>query len=267
MDDRVDLTERIAQLEAANAELEAFCYSVAHDLRSPLRAIEGFASLLGRMSEQEASSSRDLLVRIQRSAGHMTEILEELLMLSRNSRQVLARRPVALGHLAHQVLEGLAGEIESRGAVVRIEDLPTYHVDPALMTQVFANLLGNAIKYSRHAKPPIIEVGTVESDMGPAVFVQDNGAGFDMAHAGKLFGVFQRLHTQSEFEGTGVGLAIVKRIVTRHGGRVWAEGEPGRGATFYFSLPATDRVAVQSRGVEMNSGSVSARSECATSDG
>ncbi|HWA87561.1 MAG TPA: ATP-binding protein [Opitutus sp.] len=231
--------ERTAQLEGANKELEAFSYSVSHDLRAPLRHIDGFASMLtahakGTLDEK----ARRYINVISESARRMGRLIDDLLSFSRHGRMPLKKIPVRLGNIVQEVLQQLQSETAGRTIEWRIATLPEVTGDVAMLHQVFANLLGNAVKYSRNRADATIEVGTLPGKDGEAVvFVRDNGAGFNPKYADRLFGVFQRLHSESEFEGTGVGLANVQRIIRRHGGRVWAEGEEGRGATFYFSLP------------------------------
>ena len=229
--------ERTMQLEAANKELEAFSYSISHDLRAPLRAVNGFAGIIledfgGHLPED----GRRQLDRICQGAQRMGDLIDDLLAFSRLSRQALSRQTVNMAQLVQDALDESGPQREGRQFEWRIGDLPPCQGDPGLLKQVWVNLLSNAIKYSRGCEPGIVSVGCVSEDGEQVYFVRDNGAGFDMQYAGKLFGVFQRLHRSDQFEGTGVGLAIVQRIVDRHGGRVWAEGEEGRGATFHFTL-------------------------------
>jgi signal transduction histidine kinase len=226
------------ELRAKTEELEAFTYSVSHDLRAPLRHIDGFSELLQKNSEKVLDEkSRHYLETISKSVKHMGTLIDDLLLFSRMGRAEMRSFPVNMEKLARDALSDFAGEIASRGVAVSIAPLPTIQGDPAMLRLVFVNLFSNALKFTRHIEKPTIEVGA-ECHEGEAVFfVRDNGAGFDMKYTGKLFGVFQRLHHQHEFEGTGIGLANVRRIVSRHGGRTWAEGAPGCGATIYFSLP------------------------------
>lgn len=238
----IDLEERVqlrtAQLEAANKEMESFSYSVSHDLRAPLRGIDGFSYIL----EQEYSKTLDetgqkLISRIRESAHRMNQLINDLLTFSRLGRQELHKRVVDPANLIREVLQDFP-EIENRKLVLVIaEKFPPCEADSGLLRQVFANLLDNALKYSRTREEARIEVNWRENEGGPVYFVRDNGVGFEMQFADKLFGVFQRLHRVDEFEGTGVGLATVQRIIHRHGGRIWAEAEVGKGATFYFTLP------------------------------
>jgi PAS domain S-box-containing protein len=230
---------RTVQLEAANKELEAFSYSVSHDLRAPLRAIDGFSRiLLEDHAPRLPAEARRLLERVRHNTLQMGRLVDDLLTLARLGRQPLGKQPVAPARLVEQVLGELAGEREGRRVDVRVADLPECRADPALLKQVWVNLLSNALKYTRGRDEARVEVGCRAGCGAPVYFVRDNGAGFDMRYAHKLFGVFQRLHRAEEYEGTGVGLAIVQRIVHRHGGRAWAEGKPGEGATFYFTLEA-----------------------------
>jgi len=232
----------LAELEVANRELEAFVYSVSHDLRAPLRRINGFAGiLLEDFSAQLDPVAKGYLERVSQAGRHMCQLLDDLLNLSRVTRKELSRRRTDLDSLVKEVRDSLQPEIEGREIEWQIGRLPTVECDPGLIKQVFANLLLNAIKYTRPRQRATIQVDQMICDGQPAVFVRDNGVGFDMKYADKLFGVFQRLHRQEDFEGTGVGLATVQRIIHKHGGRVWAEAEPYKGATFYFTLGTPER--------------------------
>ena len=232
----------LAELEVANRELEAFAYSVSHDLRAPLRRINGFAGiLLEDFSAQLDPVAKGYLERVSEAGRHMCQLLDDLLNLSRVTRKELTRRRTDLDSLVKEVWDSLQPEIEGREIEWQIGRLPTVECDPGLIKQVFANLLLNAIKYTRPRQRATIQVDQMICDGQPAVFVRDNGVGFDMKYADKLFGVFQRLHRQEDFEGTGVGLATVQRIIHKHGGRVWAEAEPYKGATFYFILGTPER--------------------------
>ena len=229
-----ELEDRVRQ---RTAELEAFSYSVSHDLRSPLRALDGFARiLLEEYAPNLPPEGQEYVRDIRRNAQKMGQLVDDLLAFSRLGRQPLQRRRVAPAALVREVLEDLRPERDARRVEVVVGDLPTCHADPALLKQVWANLLGNALKYTRKHDPARVEVGCVEQDGERVFFVRDNGAGFDMRYAGKLFGVFQRLHKAADYDGTGVGLAIVQRVIHCHGGRVWAEAAVNRGATFYFTL-------------------------------
>jgi PAS domain S-box-containing protein len=234
---------RTAELEAANKELEAFSYSVSHDLRAPLRAVNGFARMvLEDFSPQLPEEGRRYLERICNGGKRMGELIDDLLTFSRLSRQPINRDSVDTIKLVQNVLEELKPQQEGREIELRIAKLPSCKADPALLKQVWVNLLSNAIKYSRERKPAVVEIGCIRDNGENIFFVKDNGAGFDMQYVKKLFGVFQRLHRSDEFEGTGVGLAIVQRIVHRHGGRVWAEATVGHGATFSFTLEGDNKI-------------------------
>ena len=231
--------ERTAELEAANNELEAFCSSAAHDLRTPLRTITGFADVLldPRANIAPAEAQRHIRM-IRDGSGQMSELISDMLAFSRLGRQALSRQLVDLDQLCRDVFKDLESEREGRHVELRLQPLPAADGDPALLRVVFVNLLSNALKYTRPRKVAVIEIG-VAAEQGegtPVYFVRDNGVGFDMRDAEKLFGVFQRLHHAHEFEGTGVGLATVRRIIDRHGGRIWVEGTPGGGAAFFFTL-------------------------------
>ncbi|HEX3989427.1 MAG TPA: ATP-binding protein [Verrucomicrobiae bacterium] len=233
------VVKRTAELETANKELEAFSYSVSHDLRAPLRHVDGFVDLLRKQAAEKLDDrGRRYLDVIAASARQMGTLIDDLLVFSRMSRGDLRRAKVASESLVHEVRDALQGEIRGR-VVWKVDSLPQVEADAAMLRQVWANLIGNAIKYSRTRDPAEIEIGcnTVNDEF--VFFVRDNGVGFDMQYVDKLFGVFQRLHRADEFEGTGIGLANVRRIVSRHGGRTWAESKVGSGATFFFSLPKT----------------------------
>jgi len=233
------VSQRTAELEATNKELEAFSYSVSHDLRAPLRHIDGFTGLLGNapsstLSEQDKRYKQLIL----NSVVQMNQLIEDLLEFSRAGRAEMRRIEVSLDDLLNEVLVLIQPETVGRNIVWKTNPLPRVLADPALLRQVFSNLLLNAVKYSRLRDPAEIGIGTASEPGEDIIFVRDNGVGFDMQYADKLFGVFQRLHRKEDFEGTGIGLANVRRIITRHGGRTWAESKLGEGATFYFSLPA-----------------------------
>jgi PAS domain S-box-containing protein len=234
----VRVAERTQELQAANRELEAFSYSVSHDLRAPLRAADGFARIL---QEDHADSlpadARRYLDLVRGSTQQMGRLIDDLLAFSRLGRQAISRRPVQPATVARQAIEQLQDGQEGRRVEIEVEEMPDVSADPQLLLQVYVNLLSNALKFSRGREPARIQIGSCEQDGERVYFVRDNGAGFDMGYVDKLFGVFQRLHRAEEFEGTGVGLAIVQRIVHRHGGRAWAEGAVDQGATFYFTLP------------------------------
>jgi signal transduction histidine kinase len=229
--------ERTSELRAANEELEAFSASVSHDLRGPLHVIDGYAEMLEEMLGPGMNpEARKYLQRIHASVQQMASITEDLLRLSRLRRQQLNIQPTNLVEIVRPILAGCRTEIQGRRIKWEIGNLPEVNCDQGLLKQVFANLISNAIKYTRFRENALIEVGQTTIDGETVIFVRDNGAGFDMKHAQKLFGAFQRFHRQDEFEGTGVGLATVRRIVQRHGGRIWAEAEVDKGATFYLTL-------------------------------
>jgi light-regulated signal transduction histidine kinase (bacteriophytochrome) len=233
------LGEKNLALAMANKELEAFSYSISHDLRAPLRHINGYVELLKlSIGPELAEKPGHYLTEIVRSADQMGRLVDDLLNFSRMSRAEMKQDKVDLNVLAQTALSHLESETKNRNIQWKWGVLPSLKADPALIIQAFINLLSNAIKYTRPRDPAEIEVGCLEGTGDEAViFVRDNGVGFDMEYADKLFGVFQRLHLREEFEGSGIGLANVRRIISRHGGRTWAEGEVGNGATFYFSLP------------------------------
>ena len=234
------LQQRAAEREAAMKELDAFAYSVSHDLRAPLRHISGFASLLQASAGPSLSDqSRHYLAEITGSAIQMGKLIDDLLQFSRMGRTELRQHRLELAGLVAECIQQLKPEINGRNILWQQNPLPAVQADPALLFQVLINLLSNAIKYTRPRDPAMIEIGCAsETDHETVIYVRDNGAGFDMRYSDKLFGVFQRLHTDEEFEGTGIGLANVRRIIARHGGRTWAEGKVNEGATFYFSLPS-----------------------------
>ena len=232
------LAQSNGQLIAANKELEAFSYSVSHDLRAPVRHIDGFARLLSETyGEQMPQQVRHYLERILAAAEHMGRLVDSLLNLARIGRKELIRQEaVSLGDLVRKAVSDFSAETEQRGIEWCIHALPAVTCDPALLSLVFSNLLSNALKFTRGVEHPVIQVGTQTNGGRVTIFVRDNGVGFDSRYADKLFGVFQRLHREEDFEGTGIGLATVQRIIQRHGGDVWAESTPGQATTFYFTL-------------------------------
>ncbi|HTE43487.1 MAG TPA: response regulator [Steroidobacteraceae bacterium] len=228
--------ERTRQLEVANSDLEAFSFSISHDLRAPLRTIDGFAGILLTEAAALSSDAGHCAESIRTGTRRMMTLIDDLLKLSRLGQQPLTKQPVRTKALAEQVADEVArGQDTSLNLL--IDDIPDCMGDESLLKQVWVNLLGNAVKFTRRIAAPQIYVGARRQAGETVYFVRDNGAGFDMQHAKKLFGVFQRLHSAKEFEGTGIGLSIVQRIVARHGGRTWAEGAQGKGATFYFAIP------------------------------
>ncbi len=239
----LNLASLAAELRAANKELEAFSYSVSHDLRAPLRGVDGYVAML--MEDQadrlDAEGNRMLGV-VSSEARRMGQLIDDLLAFSRLGRQKMATQVVDMTSLARVELEYLTGEAPGSAPQFELHPLPQAVGDPAMLRQVFANLLANAVKFSHKSANPVIEIGAETGDGEATFYVKDNGVGFDERYRDKLFGVFQRLHSEAEFEGTGVGLALVQRVIVRHGGKVWAESKPGDGATFYFSLPVTTRI-------------------------
>jgi PAS domain S-box-containing protein len=234
--------ERTVELTAANKELESFTYSVAHDLRAPLRHIDAFSKILGEdCAESLPPEAQHYLNNIRHSTAKMSQLVDDLLNLARVGRQELRRQPTPLGALVNEVLADLKEETAGRTLEWHIQPLPAIECDPGLMKQVFANLLSNAVKYTRPRSVAVIEVGCRKMNGDSAVFVRDNGVGFNMKYADKLFGVFQRFHRAEEFEGTGVGLATVDRIVRKHGGHIWAEAAVDQGATFYFTVAGLEQ--------------------------
>ncbi|HLA62083.1 MAG TPA: response regulator [Nitrospiraceae bacterium] len=232
-----DLHRVNASLEAANKELEAFSYSVSHDLRAPLRAVDGFAqAVLEDYGQRLPEEAQRYLQTIRQGAQRMGDLIDDLLAFAQLSRQPLTRRAVDTGKIVREVLEELSRQRDGRQIEVRVGELSACQGDPGLLRQVWVNLLSNALKFTRKTESAVVEIGSALEQGETIFFVRDNGSGFDMQYAEKLFGVFQRLHREEEFEGTGVGLAIVARVIHRHGGRVWAEAETDRGATFYFTL-------------------------------
>jgi two-component system, sensor histidine kinase and response regulator len=233
-----NVRERTEELKIANRELEAFSYSVSHDLRAPLRAVSSFTqALLGEHVGKLNEEGRRLLQNVNAGAAHMDRLITDLLRLAQLNRQELHRQPVRFAELVQRVIESTTPDRQGRDIEFVVADFPTWHVDPGLMQQVFVNLITNAVKFTRDRAHARIEVGYRLDGTALVCFVKDNGVGFNMKYMNKLFGVFQRLHSADQFEGTGVGLSIVRRIVERHGGRVWVDGAQDQGATFYFSLP------------------------------
>jgi light-regulated signal transduction histidine kinase (bacteriophytochrome) len=229
--------ERTAQFEAANRELEAFSYSVSHDLRTPLRAVDGYSQVvLDKFGPQLPDDGRRYLQTIRAGAQKMGALIDDLLTFARLNRQELSKRSFDTGTLVQNALEELGSPWPERKLEVRVGPLPACSGDPVLLKQVWLNLLSNALKYTRKRELAVVEIGCTKAKGTDTFFVRDNGTGFDMRYADKLFGVFQRFHRAEDYEGTGVGLAIVQRIVHRHGGRVWADAAVDRGSTFYFTL-------------------------------
>ena len=230
--------ERTAQLEAANKELEAFSYSVSHDLRAPLRHINGYVNLLNeRFMDNLPEMARHYLITISDAANQMGTLIDDLLQFSRSGRQEIHKAKFDMDVLVHELLGKIKPNIKKRKINWLVQKMPEVYGDSALLKQVWVNLLDNAVKYTMYKESAEISIGYREDEINFVFFIKDNGVGFDMKYAQKLFGVFQRLHSQSEFEGTGIGLANVQRIVHKHNGKVWAEAEPNKGSTFFFCIP------------------------------
>jgi len=235
------IIERTAQLEAANKELESFSYSVSHDLRAPLRAINGFTQILIEdYQDQMEPDALEILHEIVGNSGRMGELIDNLLEFSRFGKQNVSMVNVNIMEMVESIVSGLQKENSDRQISITIH--PLHHItgDKNMLKQVFINLISNAFKYTGKKEEAVIEIGAYENDKQCVYYVKDNGAGFDMKYYDKLYGVFQRLHSSNEFEGTGVGLAIIQRIINKHSGSVWAEGVVGQGACFYISLPASN---------------------------
>jgi len=233
-----ELKREATKLEDANNELEAFAYSVSHDLRVPLRAIDGFSRIVIEDYETELDEEGVRLLNIIReNTKKMGQLIDDILLLSRAGRQEMNLGKLDMSALAKNVYQEFEQETKTRNINFVVQDMPAVEADRALMTQVLTNLIGNAIKFTKKTENPKIEFCYTEDEDNYIYQIKDNGAGFNMKYYDKLFGLFQRLHSQEEFEGTGVGLSIVQRIISRHNGRVWGEGEVGKGATIYFSLP------------------------------
>ena len=233
-----ELKTETIKLEDANNELEAFAYSVSHDLRVPLRAIDGFSRIVIEDYEDKLDEEGIRLLNIIReNTKKMGQLIDDILLLSRAGRQEMTISELDITSLAKNIYNEFNHDTEGRNIDFTVDNLPSTKGDRALLTQVLTNLIGNAIKFTREKENAHIEVGFKEDKDNNIYYVKDNGAGFDMKYYDKLFGLFQRLHSQEDFEGTGVGLSIVQRIISRHGGRVWGEGEVGKGATIYFSIP------------------------------
>jgi signal transduction histidine kinase len=229
------VAERTRDLEIANRELEAFSYSVSHDLRAPLRAINGFSQIIVETESTRISDDgKRLFERVLRSSRRMGELIDDILEYSRAGRSPLARTRVDVALVAMAIVKENAEDFPS--TAVDFKSLPLVYADRAMLRQVLENLIGNAFKYSTRSEQPAIEIGARSIAGETVIYVRDNGVGFEMQYAGKLFGMFQRMHAEAQFPGTGVGLAIVKRLIERHGGRIWAEAEAGHGATFFFTL-------------------------------
>ena len=229
--------DRTIQLETVNKELEGFNYSVSHDLRAPLRVIQGFGKMLLKTASGKISTAeQDNLQAIVSNAKHMGQLVDDLLDFSRLGRAQLTRNTVDMEEVILDVLKEIKSSDPNNGSVISVKNMQLTNCDPTLVKQVWINLISNAVKYSRKKEKPQIEIGSTGLNGHQTFYIKDNGAGFDMEHSEKLFGVFQRLHKVAEYEGTGVGLALVHRIITKHGGKIWADAKPNEGATFYFTL-------------------------------
>ena len=238
MDLAEGLEKRRVELEKANKELDAFSYTISHDLRAPLRHINGYAEMLKKALGEVDPKAERYLKTITEASADMGQLIDGLLDFSRISRADLKCEPIPSDKLVRQVIAGMELDYRGRNIEWKISDLPSAHGDPGLIKQVWVNLISNAVKYTRRRNPAVIEIGSTTGDGGKTVFyVRDNGAGFDMKFSQKLFGVFDRLHRPEEFEGVGIGLANAKRIIGRHGGRIWADGVPDQGALFSFTIP------------------------------
>jgi light-regulated signal transduction histidine kinase (bacteriophytochrome) len=231
------LERNLRELERSNKELEAFTYSVSHDLRSPLRAIHGYTKILSEdYTSKFDDEGKQLMESVMRNAKKMGQLIDDLLTFSRTGKTELQKKQIDMTELAKTVLKDLKSSLPPFKTKITIEDLPPANADYNLMSLVFTNLISNAIKYSATKESPEATIGSIKRDDGTVYYIKDNGVGFDMQYYNKLFGVFQRLHSAEDFEGTGVGLALVNRIISRHGGKVWAEAKEDQGATFYFQL-------------------------------
>jgi signal transduction histidine kinase len=237
-----ELVRQTANLEASNTELETFSYSVSHDLRAPLRHIDGYMHLLTEEAPDLGENGALYAKKITKSANHMGLLIDNLLAFSQTGKTALQLAWIDTTALVDHVREELAPDAKDRAIEWKIEALPRVFMDKTLFKQVWTNLIGNAIKYTRQRDRASITIGCRELPEEFEFSIQDNGAGFDMKHAGKLFGIFQRLHLKDEFEGTGIGLANVQRIIARHGGRIWGKGEVGAGASFFFTVPRKPNV-------------------------
>ncbi|MES2131109.1 MAG: ATP-binding protein [Bacteroidota bacterium] len=233
-----ELADNLHKLEFANKELESFSYSVSHDLRAPLRAIDGYINMLSDdFSEILNEDAKKYLATISKSAQKMTNLIDDLLAFSHVARNEIAKNQVDMEKIVRNIIEDLCNQYSLEKTVFKVGNLPPATGDSSTLKQVWVNLISNAYKYSKNNPSPSIEISSIQNNNESTYYVKDNGAGFDMQYYNKLFGIFQRLHNESEFEGTGIGLAIVQRIVTRHGGKVWADAKLNEGANFYFTIP------------------------------
>ena len=234
----VELETANRELQVANRELEAFSYSVSHDLRAPVRTIDGLVRLVqDNFGDTAPPDARQHIEAISAQASRMSELIDDLLRLARLGREPLHKQSVNMQGLVQEVVSELHGAESARPLDIRIAELPAAQADPSLLRQVWVNLVANALKFTRRRERALIEIGGERRAGDKLYSIRDNGAGFDPGRAERLFGIFQRLHAAKDFEGTGIGLSIARRIVERHGGSIWAEGEPDRGAAFHFTLP------------------------------
>jgi two-component system sensor kinase len=239
------IQDRTEALERANRELEAFSYSVSHDLRAPLRAIDGFSQMLVEdYGDRLDDEGKRLLGVVRANTARMGQLIDDILSFSRMARREIEAMPIDMTRLAHEVADELKAALGNRKVHFEIGQLPAAHGDRAMIRQVFVNLLSNAVKFTQARAEALVEVGSERAGEENCYYVRDNGVGFDMQYADKLFGTFVRLHGREQFEGTGIGLAIVKRIVLRHGGHVRGKGEVDKGAIFHFCLPLDAAEAV-----------------------
>ncbi|MGA9761881.1 MAG: ATP-binding protein [Gaiellaceae bacterium] len=239
-----EISERTAELENANYELESFNYYISHDMRTSLQAILGFSQTLeGHYGGELSAGAQRCVEQITNGAGKMAELIDGLLSLAQVGGAPLERQPVDIDELAHKAMSELDSQLAGRKIEVVYQDVPVVSGDPVLLERLLVNLLANAVKFTGLRKRAKIEIGAFEKDGEQVIFVRDNGVGFDMKRARRLFGLFERLHSAEEFEGTGIGLALANRIVARHGGRIWAEAAKGKGATFYFTLEKAKAVS------------------------
>lgn len=248
----LELTQRVDELGGVNRELESFSYSVSHDLRAPLRHVDGFARIL--KEEHSAKMTPEAIIyldRILTAATHMGQLIDDLLNLAKIGRLELRRERAQIAGLVKQAIAELPPEAKERNIEWWVEPLPELNCDARLLKLIFTNLLSNAVKFTRNQANAVIEVGSRVTDGQATIFVRDNGVGFDMQYADKLFGVFQRLHRQEDFEGTGIGLATVQRIVRRHGGEIWAESQLNSGTTFFFTLGPRSEASGEDRTTEI----------------
>jgi PAS domain S-box-containing protein len=236
-----ELADNLLRIESANKELESFSYSVSHDLRAPLRAINGYAKIVSEdFAKELPQEARQYIESICRNSEKMGNLIDDLLAFSRLGRKEIEKKLVNTEKMVQNIIEDMCNQYSIKKNIFKVGDLPPIYGDNSLLKQVWVNLLSNAYKYSRKNPSPLIEIGTIKNGQEISYYIKDNGVGFDMQYYNKLFGVFQRLHNETEFEGTGVGLAIVQKIIIRHGGNVWGEAKVNEGACFYFTIPAFD---------------------------